>query len=229
MFRSNDEMALRDSLCEEIKLAFERAGVGVVYQRYDSMPYSSIIAYLSYGFGGQRQALVTVSDKGDCNAYISKIYSVPEGKTGRNVDPGQMPLLFTLSHPTPDLGESIVGRVREASIDDSETMPTKLFEAPRPPIPVRDLKTLGDLIDAYEAHYLCEPYSDLLGKVLGRMGKVSHKGEEWFVDIGAHICHIETAPGSTPILDPDGEPIVHTNAANVKLAPFLDDEQEPEP
>jgi hypothetical protein len=130
MARSNEEMALRDSLCDEIKRAFERAGVGVVYRRYDSMPYSSLIAYLNYGFGGQRQALVTVSDNGDINVYMSKIYNVPPGKTGRNVDPGQMPLLFTLLHPTPELGETLVRRVRQASIEDSETIPTKLFEAP---------------------------------------------------------------------------------------------------
>ena len=89
MFRSNHEIALRDSLCEEIKVAFERAGVGVVYQRDDGMPYSSVIAYLNFGFGGQRQALVKVSDNGDCNAYMSKIYSVPEGSIGRHIDPGR--------------------------------------------------------------------------------------------------------------------------------------------
>jgi hypothetical protein len=227
MFRSNDEMALRDSLCEEIKLAFEQADVGVVYQRNDSMPYSSIIAYLNYGFGGQRQALVTVSDKGDSSVYMSKIYTVPPGKTGRNVDPGQMPLSFTLPHPTPDLGKAIVRRARQASIESSETIPTNVFEAPQPPIPIRDLKTLGNLIDAYEAHYYCEPYSDLLGKVLKKMGKVSHKGEEWFVEYGGHICHSETAPGSKPVLDPAGEPVLYTNAVNVRLAPFLDDELEP--
>src|SRR5262245_45966537 len=119
MHRSNDEMALRDSLCEEIKLAFEQAGVGVVYQRNESRPYSSIIAYLNYGFGGQRQSLVTVSDNGDSNVYMSKIYNVPPGRTGRNVDPGQMPLSFTLPHLTPDLGETIVRRVRQASIESS--------------------------------------------------------------------------------------------------------------
>ena len=228
MFRSNDEIALRDSLCEEIKVAFERAGVGVVYQRDDGMPYSSVIAYLNFGFGGQRQALVKVSDNGDCNAYMSKIYSVPEGSIGRHIDPGEMPLLFTLSHPTPDLGETIIRKIRQASIDDSETIPTKVFQAPEPPIPISKLKTLGDLIDAYETHSFCEPYRELLAKVLGKLGKVSHKAEEWFVDIGGHICHGETVPGSKPILDADGKPVVYTNAANIRLAPWLDDDHEPE-
>jgi hypothetical protein len=58
-----------------------------------------------------------------------KMYNVPLGMIGRNVDPGQMPLLFTLSHPTPEFGETLIRRVSQASIEDSDTMPTKRFEA----------------------------------------------------------------------------------------------------
>ena len=124
MFRSKEEMALRDSICEDIKQAFERAGVGVVCQRNSGVPYSSVIAYLNYGFGGQRQALVMVADIGDCHVYMSRIYDVPAGKQGRDIDPGEMPLLFALPGTTPNFAETIVRKIREASIESSETMRT---------------------------------------------------------------------------------------------------------
>ncbi len=228
MDRSYEEMAVRDARSEEIKLAFEGAHVGVVYQRNPGMPYSSVIAYLNYGFGGQRQVIVTIEDNGDCRVFMTKLYDVPPGKKGSEIDPGEIPLLLALPGTTVNLGETIVRKVREASIESSETMPTKLFEHPDPPIPIREFTTLGDLIDAYEAHYFCTPYSDQLARILGMMGKVSHKGEEWFVDFGGHIFHSETAPGSKPILDADGKPVVYTNAANIRLAPFLHDDLEPE-
>ncbi len=223
MDRYDEEMAVRDARSDEIIRAFQRAQLGVVHQRSPGMPYSSVIAYINYGFGGQRQVIVTVEDSGDCQVFLTKLYEVPVGETGRGIDVGQVPLLIAFSGTTPNLGETIVRRVRQASMESSETIPTKLFDAPQPPIPIRELKTLGDLIDAYEAHYLCEPYSDLLRNVLGKMGKVSHKGEEWFVEYAGHICHSETAPGSKPVLHPDGEPVVYTNAVNVRLAPFLGD------
>ena len=226
MNRSDEKMAIRDARSEEIKRAFEQAQVGVVYRRNPGMPYSSIVAYLNYGYGGQRQVIVTVEDNGDCRVFMTKLYEVPEGKKGSDIDPGEMPLLFGLPGTTPSLGEIVVRKVREASIESSETMPTRFFAPPDPPIPIDDLTTLGDLIDAYELNFFCEPYSDLLVRILGTLGKVTHKGEEWFVEHGGHVCRTETAPGSKHILGPDGEPVVYTNAVNIKLKPFLDDNLE---
>ncbi len=56
--------------------------------------------------------------------------------------------------------------------------------------------------------------------MLGKMGKVTHNGEEWFI-FGGHICHTETAPGSKPVFGPDGEAVLYTNAVNIRLEPFL--------
>lgn len=80
------------------------------------------------------------------------------------------------------------------------------------------------MIDAYEKHYFCKPYSDLLIQVLKKIGRVNHRGEEWSLDVGGHVCHTETAPGSKPIVGPDGQPVVYTNAAHIRLDPFLESE-----
>jgi hypothetical protein len=223
MFRSDEEMAVRDAKSLEVKRAFERAQVGVIHQRNPGMPHCSVIAYLNYGFGGQRQVTVTIEDDGDCRVFMSKLYQVPEGKTGGDIDLGPVPLLFTLPGTTPEVGEAIVRRVREASVQDSESVPVKLFEPPEPPVLVSSLQSLGDLIDAYQQHYFCKAYSDLLIEVLKRVGKVNHRGEEWCVESGGHVSHSVSAPGSKPVFAPDGQPVIYTNAAHIRLAPFLDD------
>src|SRR3954470_11685375 len=42
-------------------------------------------------------------------------YVVPKGKTGADIDVGEMPLLFALPGTTPGIGDAIVRRVREES------------------------------------------------------------------------------------------------------------------
>jgi hypothetical protein len=227
MLRSDEQMAVRDAKSLEIKQAFERAQVGVAHQRHPGMPYSSVIAYLNYGYRWQRQVMVSVEDNGDCRVFMTGLYAVPEGKTGGGIDVGSIPLLFALPGTTPDLGHAIVRRVREESVKDSESMPTKLYEPPKPPVPLSELRSLGDLIDAYEKHDLCKPYSDLLVEVLKKVGKVNHRGEVWFVDLGVHVCHLATAPSSKPGVGPDGQPVVYTNAAHIRLGPFLESDRVP--
>jgi hypothetical protein len=224
MLRSDEQMAVRDAKTCEIKQAFERAQVGVVHHSHPDAPHSSIVAYLSYGYGWQRQVIVTVEDNGDCRVFMSRLYEVPGGKTGADIVIGKVPLLFNLSGTTPDLGDVLVRRVREASITDSERMSTKLIEQPNPPVPLSDLRSLGDLIDAYEKQNFCKPYSDLLIQVLKKIGRVNHRGEDWFLEVGGHVCHTETAPESKPIVGPDGQAVVHTDASHIRLDPFLESE-----
>ncbi len=224
MLRSEEQMAIREAKSQEIKQAFERAQVGVVHHSHPGAPHSSIVAYLNHGYGWQRQVIVAVEDNGDCRVFMSRLYDVPEGKTGADIDIGTVPLLFTLPGTSPNLADVLVRQVREASVKDSETIPTKLVEQPKPPVPLSEFRSLGDLIDAYEKHYFCKPYSDLLIQVLKKIGRVNHRGEEWSLDLGEHVCHTETAPESKPILGPDGKPVVYTNASHIRLDPFLESE-----
>lgn len=134
MLHSDEQMVVRDAKSREIKQAFERAQVGVVYHSDPGAPHPSIIAYLNYGYGWQRQVIVTVEDNGDCRVFMSRLYEVPEGKSGADIDIGTVPLLFSLSGTTPYLGDMLVRQVREASVKDSERLPTKLIEQPNPPV-----------------------------------------------------------------------------------------------
>ena len=150
MFRSEDELALRREKAREIKEAFERAQVGVEEQHHSGMPHSCVIAYINYLVRSQRRALVTINDNGDCEVFLSKLYEVPPGRTGGDVHPGQLLRVFSLLAGTPDLGSTLVRQVRQHSIEDTETIPTKLFPPEEPPVPFVQLKTLADLIDAHE-------------------------------------------------------------------------------
>ena len=220
MFRSEDELALRREKAREIREAFERAQVSVEEQHYPGMPQSCVIAYINYLVRSQRRALVTIADNGDCEVFLSKIYEVPPGKTGGDVNPGQLLRVFSLAAGTPDLGSTLVRQVRQHSIEDTESIPTKLFPPEEPPVPFAQLTTLADLIDAHETYYFSKPYNELLGSVLARTGRVEHRAAVWEFD-GRHVCHSEMAPGSPKLRGPDGEIIVYTNAANIRLEPFL--------
>ena len=86
-----------------------------------------------------------------------------------------------------------------------------------PPVALDKLLTLGDLIDAHEKYYLIDQYQVWLNGILSKLGKVHHRGEEWFVDLAGPLCHSKTAPESPEIIGPDGEPVIYTNAAYIKL------------
>jgi hypothetical protein len=119
MSRSDEQMSNRDEKCREIEEAFKRAQVGTRHQRMDEMPYSAVTAWLNYGFRGQRRVTVTVDDQGDCRVSLSRLYDVPENKTGDDMLVDEpIPLLFSLPASTPDLGNEIVRRVREATFDE---------------------------------------------------------------------------------------------------------------
>ena len=218
--RSEDDLRVRKEKAAEIIAAFAQAAVGAEVQHFVAMPYSSVMSYINYLFRWQRQAVVTIKDDGACDVFLSKTYEVPEGKTGRDVDPGEMARIFSLESDTVDLGRELVRRVREHSTSDSETIPTKLFPVAEPPIPLSQLGTLAELIDTYEVHRDCKLYSDVLAIVLSKTGKVTLRDVVWEFD-GQRICHSEMAPGSPPLRGPDGELVVYTNAAHIRLGPFL--------
>jgi hypothetical protein len=220
MLRSEDELAIRKEKASEIRAAFAQAKVGVEEQHFAGVPYSSVIAYINYLFRWQRRAIVNISDKGDCDVFLSKTYEVPEDRTVVDVDPGEIGRVFSLPSDTVDLGHTLVRLVRERSISDSETIPTMLFPTVPPPVPLSDLRTVAELIDAYEAHRECKLYSDVLALVLKKTGRVMLREAVWELD-GNWICHSEMAPGSPPLRGPDGELIVYTNAAHVRLGPLL--------
>jgi hypothetical protein len=220
VLRSEHELALRKERAAEIRAAFARAETGVEEQHFAAVPYSSVIAYINYLFRWQRRALVNTSDKGDCDVFLSKTYEVPEGKTGSDVDPGKMARIFSLPSDTADLGQTLVRLVREHSITDSETIPTKLLPVVPPPIPLTELRTVAELIDAYEAHRDCKLYSDVLASVLKKTGRVMPREVVWEFD-GNWICHSEMAPGSPLLRGPNGDLIAYTNAAHIRLGPLL--------
>jgi hypothetical protein len=226
MYRTEDQLAHRRATAHELREAFERAQAAVEEQHFPASSFSSVIAYINYLMRWQRRVLVTINDDGNCDVFISKTYEVPEGKSGRDVDLGQMHRIFSLPSATPDLGRTLVSRVRGHAIEDSETIPTKLFPPKEPPIPIAQLATLADLIDAHEAYFPCKPYNDLLASVLSKTGRVMHKGAVWELE-GTFVCHSTTAPGSPQLRGSDGEPVVYTNAAHIRLEPFLSRDQVP--
>lgn len=118
MFRSDEAMAIRDEKCREVETAFKVAQVGTRYQRMPGMPFCQIDTWLNYGFRGQRRVLVTIHDDSMCRVYLSPHYDVPEGKTGDDVTPSQIPFLFDLPVTTLNLGIEVVRRVREATFQE---------------------------------------------------------------------------------------------------------------
>jgi hypothetical protein len=132
-------MAKRVARAAEIQEAFRSAGVGVHVEHSDEMPKSTVIAFVDSGSGWtnpgtrwERQIIVFIGDNGDCIAYMTKFYVLPEGKTGADVDTGEETwrLLFEIPGSTPDLGEAVVRKAREASDQDQGTMPTRLIAPP---------------------------------------------------------------------------------------------------
>jgi len=101
-------------------------------------------------------------------------------------------------------------------------MSLKVMQPPPPPVALDRLTTLADLIDVHEQFYLTDQYHTWLKRILAKLGKVHHQREEWFLDLGGHLCHSETAPGSAPITGPGGEPVVYTNAAYIRLDAYRD-------
>jgi hypothetical protein len=119
MIRSDEEMTVRDEKCREIEDAFKRAQVGTRHQRMPGMPYSGVDVWLNYGFGGQRRVIITIDDESMCRVFLSPLYGVPEGKSGDDMMLNvQIPLLFALPITSPDLGNEVVRRVREATLQE---------------------------------------------------------------------------------------------------------------
>jgi hypothetical protein len=207
--RSDEEMAVRDAVALEVKGALERAQLGVQYGRNPGMPYCALIAYQNYGHGWQRKILVCISDDGTCSVYMSPLYDVPKGATGERVDVGQFPFLFSLPRATPNLGEELVRRVREASVSSTESVPSRLIPLP---VPLTELCTLSDLIDTYEKYRGEKPYGELLVKVLQRVGKVVHRDRDWWLISGSLISYAESS---------DAESATRTKSTDIDLAPYL--------
>lgn len=220
----------REALCLEAKGAFEQAGVGAVVQNSPSVHYAVVMAYINHrsewhsmGQGWQRQAHVFFLDGGEeIEVFMSGLYRPPEGKGGRDVEIERLQLLFKLPRNTPGWADEIVSRVRQASRASIETFAVKVVQLPPPPIALDKLVTLADLIDAHKRFYLTDQYHAWLKRILTKLGKVHHKHEEWSVEFGGHLCHTETAAGSAPVTGPDGEPVIYTNAAYVKLDAYRD-------
>jgi hypothetical protein len=119
---------------------------------------------------------------------------------GDRVDVGEVPVLFELPSSTPNLGPEIRRRVREASLSDSETVPANLLEKPRePPIPVGQLETVADLIQAFHDQYRSETYAVALQTCLERVGTVVHGGrrEEWFITETGRLVYRRLGEGDT--------------------------------
>ncbi len=221
MSSTDEQMRFRESKVQEVENAFKVAGVGTHRQHFPGMPYSCVTAYINLGYGGQRQADVFIGDDALCKVFMTGIYQIPEGKTCNDLDLGEIPLLFPpMPADTPNLGETVVRRIRGAVVENSEMIEAKLATIPPPPVPIFELKTLADLIESYEKYNFCKEYSDLLKSVLNKTGKVSHKGGVWEFSNDS-VSHSEPTPGSKPHYGPDGEPIVHPSASHIKLAPFL--------
>jgi hypothetical protein len=88
------------------------------------------------------------------------------------------------------------------------------------------MESVADLIDAYQAHYSdrhfpLPAYTAALSAVLKKLGKLHHRGEEWWL-LNGFVSHSETAPGSAPAKDADGEIPIYTNTVHIRLAPLLE-------
>jgi hypothetical protein len=228
-----DKVQEREAVCQEIKGAFEGAGVGAIVQNYPGMPYAWVAAYINHysgwhsrGQGWQRQALVIIpDDRDEIDVFMSGLYELPAGKRGSDVQIDQLPLLFKLPLNDPALAGEIVNRIRQASLESAETIEVKTIQPPPPPVPLDSLNTLADLINVHEQYYArgqAEQYHAWLKQILSKLGKVHYKGEEWFVGLGGHLCHTETAPESAPVTGPDGEPVIYTNAEYIRLDAYRD-------
>lgn len=218
---------LRGEKGNAIKAAFERAGVGAVYREYPTVNHSWVSAFInpssgwhSLGPGWQRQALVIIEDQ-QCSVTLSHLYQLPKGKGANDLARLELPIsVLRLPIDADDLAETIVNAVRQASLENTATTEVELKTPPPPPVPLSHLNTLADLIEVSEKFYPEDAYQAFLMKVLKKTGKVLYKGEEWFLDHGGLICHSETAPGSAIVRGPDGEPVIYTNAAYIKLDTF---------
>jgi hypothetical protein len=153
---------------------------------------------------------------------MSGLYRLPEGKTGRDVEIERMPLQFTLSRNTPGWVQEIVNRIRQASQGSADMIEVRVAQSPDPPVALDKLQTLADLIEAHERHYLTRQYHAWLVRILAKLGKVHYRSEEWFINSNGHLCHTETAAGSAAVVGPDGEQVIYTNAAYIKLDAFRD-------
>ncbi len=226
----------RTVLCLEIKRAFEQVGVGAIIQNSPLVPYAVVTAYINHnsgwhklGQGWQRRVLVSIPDEcEEVSVFMTGLYRLPDGKGDRNVAIGEvLPLLFKLSRHTPGWLEEIVSQVSQASQASMGTIEVKVIQPPPPPVALENLTALGDLIDVHEKYYFTDQYHAWLKRILSKLGKVHYRGEEWFIDFGGHLCHTETAPGSARVTGPDGEPVIYTNAAYIRLDAYRDLIEEP--
>ena len=57
----------------------------------------------------------------------------------------------------------------------------------------------------------------MLDRLAGSRKAATHKAKEWFTEHGGHMCHTKAVPGSKPVLGLDREPVIYTNALNIRL------------
>jgi hypothetical protein len=113
MYRSDEEMAVRDEKCREISDAFARAGVGVRYNRMPQMGCSSIVGWETCGPTSQRRTIVTIDDAGDCRIYLSHVCVVAAGNEGVDMLSGMAaPMLCMLPAAVQNLGAEVLRRLR---------------------------------------------------------------------------------------------------------------------
>lgn len=121
MFRTHEEMAVRDATCREVSDAFGRAGVMSRHNRMPAMPCSSVVAWSPYGPSRQRRAVVTVEDGGACHVFMTAVHDVAEGCSGDDSLGGlAIGPLCALPAGTPRLGDEILRRLRAAD-DEADT------------------------------------------------------------------------------------------------------------
>ena len=84
-----------------------------------AMPTSSVVAWSACGPCRQRRAVVTVDDSGECRVFLSPAHAVPEGRSGEDwLCCLSMPRLCSLPPETPDLGDEVLRRLRDAGDGD---------------------------------------------------------------------------------------------------------------
>lgn len=183
MMIEESAFATRERIARQIQAAFTEAELGTHFANDKRKPYAEVPAYHNFDAGGQRRFIIRVWDDGMCRVHMSRIMQIPKGM-GDWVDVGDLPILLELPCTAAEIGSEIRRRTRQASLEDSETVPATLLDRQRePPIPVGQLETVAELIQAFHDQYRSETYSRALQSCPERAGTVFHPGrrEEWFI------------------------------------------------
>lgn len=115
LFRSNDEMKIRNERGQAILAGFQAKGVGTRFDPSPSTDQAWVYTYFNLPDRRQRQALVAIDDVGSCSIYLSAIYEIPEGKTTNDIKIGELPRISQIPADVQNIAEQVVNIACQAA------------------------------------------------------------------------------------------------------------------